>query len=378
MKRILLYLTITILSFTFYNASATHLAGQDFTYKLVDSVDGVYHYLVSLSIYQDCLNGQPGQIILDNPAYLAIYNGLGSLISSDSVYYSYSDTMTISAISPCSSASVSVCSWKKTFTKDYYLTTSASGYIIVYQRCCLNFPINLVDPGDHGMTATCSIPPYGITLYNNSAVFTNYPPFIIGIDEPIAFDFSATDADGDSLSYELCSAYDYSGSYMDIKPYPPSPPPFVPLTYIPGLSYSNPMNCSVPISIDPATGLLIGTPNVTGTYLLSVCCNEWRSGVLINTVQREFEFTVATCPLGVPILSKGEKLGVYPNPTATELTITCSDKLTSIAITNLLGQAVYSNHYNNSPQAQVDVSNLPSGIYFVKVNGTDVREFVKE
>jgi hypothetical protein len=42
-----------------------------------------------------------------------------------------------------------------------------------------------------------------------------------------------------------------------------------------------------------------------------------------------------------------------------------------------LGQTIYT-HYYTSPQVQIEVSTLPSGLYFVKINGSEVRRFVKE
>ena len=68
---------------------------------------------------------------------------------------------------------------------------------------------------------------------------------------------------------------------------------------------------------------------------------------------------------------------LFPNPATTELTISFSDMITSMTINNLLGQIIYSRQCN-STQVQVDISTLPSGLYFVKVNGTEVRKFVKE
>ena len=68
---------------------------------------------------------------------------------------------------------------------------------------------------------------------------------------------------------------------------------------------------------------------------------------------------------------------IFPNPTTNELTISASDKIANITISNLLGQTTFTQNYN-STQVQVDVSNLPTGIYFIKVNGTEVRKFVKQ
>ena len=55
------------------------------------------------------------------------------------------------------------------------------------------------------------------------------------------------------------------------------------------------MTGSPPIQINPATGLITGTPNHIGRYLVTVFCNEWRAGVVINTIRREFQFVVTDC-----------------------------------------------------------------------------------
>ena len=71
-------------------------------------------------------------------------------------------------------------------------------------------------------------------------------------------------------------------------------------------------------------------------------------------------------------------LTIFPNPTTTSLTIQSTNQpITSITITNLLGQTVY-NQKCNSDNVQVNVSALPTGVYFVKVNGVEVRKFLKE
>ena len=76
-------------------------------------------------------------------------------------------------------------------------------------------------------------------------------------------------------------------------------------------------------------------------------------------------------------VNEKNSLTLYPNPTTSSLAITASYRINSVAITNLLGQTVYRNEYN-SEQVQVDVSGFPPGVYFIKVNGSEVRKFVKE
>jgi gliding motility-associated-like protein len=61
------------------------------------------------------------------------------------------------------------------------------------------------------------------------------------------------------------------------------------------------------IKVDPVTGIISGTPNILGRYVVTVCCHEWRNGVMINTVFRDFQFVVTNCAKAVvadiPILS---------------------------------------------------------------------------
>jgi len=290
---------ITLFACITFPAMATHLVGDDFTYVFVDSSGGLYHYRITFSIYEDCMHGGPVAITEDNPAYIAVYAGSSTTpIRTDSVMYTSVVPVPVVSIGPCGTTGTALCLLKKTFVKDYYLPAGSAGYTITYQRCCKNGALtNVVSPLDQGSTYYCNIPPAATAHYNNSAVFTGYPPQVLGIHNAFLFDHSATDVDGDSLSYELCAASDGAGA-SDVKPWPPAPPPYSDVSYSGTFTYSNPMSCSVPLSIDPVTGILSGTPNVLGRYLIAVCCHEWRGGVMINTVKREFEFDVQTLTPG--------------------------------------------------------------------------------
>jgi hypothetical protein len=87
---------------------------------------------------------------------------------------------------------------------------------------------------------------------------------------------------------------------------------------------------------------------------------------------------ILTHPLAVNNLSKTDDVKIYPNPATTQLTISSPENITAITINNLLGQTVYSQLQTaNCKQLQLDVAALPSGVYFVKINGAEVRKFVK-
>src|SRR5690606_34288231 len=110
----------------------------------------------------------------------------------------------------------------------------------------------------------------------------------------------AIDADGDSLSYEFCESYS-GGTPNAPKPFPPQTLPGLPPTVIYQGFYSAtmPMSGSPQIQINPTTGMISGTPNMLGRYVVTVCCHEWRNGKIINTVKREFQFVVTNCSKAV-------------------------------------------------------------------------------
>ncbi len=90
-------------------------------------------------------------------------------------------------------------------------------------------------------------------------------------------------------------------------------------------------------------------------------------------------FYVRPCTTGTPELSEGDKddLKISPNPTQNELNITASYPIRYICITNLLGQTLYFQHYN-SPEIHIDVAALPTDMYLVRINGIEVRKFIKQ
>ena len=298
-----IFAVIVPLCFATLSLHASHIVGGGFTYKyLGDTITsgGTLHkYQVTMELYQDCTTGQAEAIAQDNPAFFTIYN-TGSpipvLVDSNVEYDQLSAVLLpVLYISACGASSSpqlpSVCLLKKVFKKTYYLPANTSGYIVVYQRASRNATIaNIINSGDVGTTYFCNIPP----TQNNSAVFKNYPPQIVCLNKSSVFDHSATDADGDSLTYELSPPY-IGASDANIKPVTASPPPYDTVKYVPPSSWDNPIPAAIPMQIDAVTGKLSVTPNKAGRYLIAIACKEWRNGVLINTVRREFEWTVLDC-----------------------------------------------------------------------------------
>src|SRR5690606_19186714 len=101
------------------------------------------------------------------------------------------------------------------------------------------------------------IPPFASgECPNNSAVFKSLPPQIICANNPFSYDFSATDIDGDSLSYEFCDAHP-GGDASHAKPSGTqiSTPPYPAIQYLPPYTATQPVPGIPPFSIDPVTGI---------------------------------------------------------------------------------------------------------------------------
>lgn len=274
---------------------ASHIVGGEITYVCL----GGNRYKITVSIFRDCIGGIAGAISEDNPARIAIFKTNGDPVLTDSISGNNGNGTVIppNFKNDCVTNPPATCLNRIVFERTYELDNSATGYKVVYQRCCRNGSIlNIIDPSNTGATYSCTIPQSFSASCNNSAVFNNFPPQIICINNPLVYNHGATDPDGDSLSYEFCQAYD-GGASSNPRPVPVFRAD--PLVYRGPYSAARPMGGNPRIQIDSKTGLITGTPNLQGRFVVSVCCHEWRRGVMINTTTREFQFVVTNCSKSV-------------------------------------------------------------------------------
>ncbi|WP_118973428.1 PKD domain-containing protein [Taibaiella koreensis] len=277
---------------------ASHMIGGDVTYRCL----GGNNFEITITLFQDCLYGEPGALAQDNPAFYSIFSG-SSLVRADSVSAISTEIVNPNFSNACINNYPNTCMRKQVFRFRVNLPATNVGYTIVYERCCRNASINnIVTPGNVGVTYYATIPPFTSgSCPNNSAVFKNFPPQIICANNPLVYDFSASDPDGDSLSYRLCSARP-GGSTTDAKPYGAAMDPTPAnnsVSYLPPYSAAMPMSGIPPLQVNPVTGLMTGTPNAMGRFVVTVCVDEWRNGSVINTVSRDVQFVVTNCSKAV-------------------------------------------------------------------------------
>ena len=53
------------------------------------------------------------------------------------------------------------------------------------------------------------------------------------------------------------------------------------------------------VQIDRNTGQISGTPQIIGEHVMAVCAEEYRDGVLLSVIRRDFQFVVSGCEKAV-------------------------------------------------------------------------------
>ena len=284
---------------------AWHIVGGEIYYDCL----GGNNYRITLKLYRDCYTVNGAQY--DDPATIFIFDSLGTFLDSTQIAFPGSDTLPFPLNNPCLAPPTDICVEESIYQTIVNLPPLAGGYNIVYQRCCRNSTIlNLINPATVGSSYMAHIPDPGLAACNSSPHYNNFPPIFLCAGVPLNFDHSATDPDGDSLHYELCDPYTgltsscpilgpqaaFSGC-PEVAVAPPYP--FVP--WLNPYNGSYPMSSSPALAVDPVTGLMTGTPNMVGQWVIGVCVEEYRNGVLLSTNKRDFQFNVVNC--GIPVAS---------------------------------------------------------------------------
>lgn len=265
-------------------APASHIQGQDLTYKCLNactvrlclsgyrSCDGINAFSNGIAwapITPGCapptaLAPMSQQVIVEVtevcPGVQTTCTNLSSNISGVEEWFSYQD-FDICAVPNCI-------------------------YTLSWQHCCRN--ANITSGGSNaGMFTGVTTLNTNITPCNSSPQFSIVPVPYICQGQPYVFNQGATDADGDSLAYALGPC-----AVGPNQAYP----------YAPGYSPQQPMGPSWNVSLDPLTGDVTMTPQPGNPEVAVICIyvEEWRNGQLINTIVRDMQVNVIACTNNLP------------------------------------------------------------------------------
>ena len=282
----------TILSFLFLlggyqSAFATHIIGGEMNYKCL----GNNEYQISLTVYRDCFLGEAP---LDDTAYVGIFDIANELVLTLPMLLG--DIDTIFQEDNCLQIPPNICVETTTYVDTITLMPQAGGYHIAYQRCCRNGTIlNIIDPLNTGSTYEIQLSETAMLSCNSSPILNDWPPTFVCVNRPLVYSSAAFDEDGDSLAYRLFTPFEGGLSMTNPRPRPSFPPPFDTVRWnSPTYSLDNLLG-GVPLEIDPLTGLMTATPNIIGQFVVGVCVDEYRNGVLLSSTRRDFQYNVIPC-----------------------------------------------------------------------------------
>ena len=277
-----------------FNAKAGHIIGGEIYYDYVGNNNYTFH----ISMYKDC---DPSQnwAPFDQDLILVVYSG-GVQFSLVQIPFPGFVVVPVTYDNPCVTAPPGLCIQNAIYSTTINLPNSPNGYTVSYQRCCRKPTIsNIVNPGDVGFTLTCQVPAATADGYhlNSSPRFTNYPPSLLCNNDDLVHDQSATDLDGDQLVYSLVTPY-RGGSTLNPAPVA-APPPYAPIPWVGGFSAPAPLGPGAQIAINPNTGLLTASPNLTGLFVIGIRVQELRNGVVISETVLDFLFQVFACNISL-------------------------------------------------------------------------------
>lgn len=280
-------------------AQATHIIGAEIRYEYVGPGEV---YEIILDVYRDC---GPGNAGFDSPAYIHVFddnfNFINSLTGTGTPFVSSSIIPNNISNDPCLLPPDSICVETAQYKQTMDITNVPGGLYFVYQRCCRNAGVaNIIDPLETGSSYFVYLSPEARALSNNSPKFNESPPIYVCVGLEIEHDYSAFEPDGDSLVYRLYTPFiGADPASPDPNPGDATPPPYDPVTWIdPPYNLDavlGPSPGGGELSIDSQTGLITGFPLLQGRFVVGVAVDEYRNGLLMSTIRRDFQYNVGEC-----------------------------------------------------------------------------------
>jgi hypothetical protein len=361
--------------------TAMHILGGEMTYEMIEVIEpGIQTYRFKLTLYRDCNSGGSQ---FDTPAEIAVHRGTAA---GNVLVQGYKANNPVSTLLTAN-APFNICIERGVYTFVLTLPVLADeSYFVTHQRCCRSLQVtNIAQPGNVGFTISTELTPAAQAGGNRSAVFSEAPPLWLCSNSSVDLtNFTATDADGDSLVYELCAPLLGGGPLLQpqsvlqscegARPTPPCGPPFSEVFYA-SLSFNaaDPLGPGGEILLDPATGALTGSVSQLGLYALGVCVREYRNGALIATTRRDYSVNSLDCVVPTAQLNRPAiDLQAAPNPAREwlKLRVETADR-GRLTVMSADGRIVWQTAVPAGPSPQalaVDVHGWSAGNYVLRLD----------
>jgi gliding motility-associated-like protein len=288
MKKILSLCCLLVIS---YSVLGSHIIGGQIYYQYLGQDlgnPGFNRYTITLKLYREVgSNPLPAtigfRITSTDGLFIQDFLGVGMDAPPQPVGQTLSD--------PCVSSTVVLSYEFATYSQTVSLEETKA-YTVASQYCCRRTDVTNANTASGMASAiySCSIPTQiaGVPNApdNTSPIFATNDATLVCANRQFQFDFSAQDRDGDQLTYYLCDAYGNNPGNNNLVS-----PPFTALSYNFPYSSAQPMGAGV--NINSFTGILSGIAPSAGRYIVAVCCEERRNGILISTARKEFQIQVS-------------------------------------------------------------------------------------
>lgn len=310
------------------SARASHIVGGEFELIYISGNT----YRLNMILYFDELNGNPGA--RDQFVDARIFRKRDNFIMINAIRLFLTSIENVPYTQPeCSSGEI--VTTKLIYGININLSPAEfndpEGYYISWERCCRNYSITNIYSEDPmlgsryaGQTFYLEFPP----VVKNGEPFVNSSPRLFPPLNDYAcpgknyyVDFAGTDDDGDSLVYSIVTPLNTKSPDAIPPGGLPRPGPYPEINWRPGFGLNNIVNGQPDLKISD-DGFLTVTPPAfgLGLYVFAVKCEEFRDGVKIGEVRRDFQmFVVDRCPVAEPPQIVGRKKGtaIFSQPNQT-------------------------------------------------------------
>ena len=282
MKKLIVIICLIISGFLFLpeTSCASHLVGAEIEYVYMGTPNV---YLFKLKVYRDC-NGIPMNVPQDLCLSSFSLNFATSIILN-------LISQTVIPNSPCINLPPTNCTGGLGQGFEEYifegvdtLPNAATDWLFSWSSCCRNIAsTTILNPSSVGMYVSATLDNFNHPT-DDSPIFNFIPYSTLCLGVPYFYNQGAVDPNGDSLVFSLVSAQENSS---------PCPPSAINASYIPPYSPTYPLSSSVPITIDPTTGIIYFIPNLQQIALICVLVSSYDSnGVMIGTTKSDIQIVI--------------------------------------------------------------------------------------